>query len=273
MLEIAFMGANYVARQVNWQMTDGWDQGEEATSAYFRPLATFADRFDELIAKVAGMGFRLFDLWTAQLSWEWATEQHLAAAREVLARHRIGVASYAGFYGTTPDEFERACRVAKGVGTRILGGVSPLYASDPGAVIDTLNRMDLVYAIENHMQRTPAEVLALIGDGAQGRVGTALDTGWWGTQGYDPVAAIRELSRHLVHLHLKDVRAAGGHETCRYGLGVVPVRECLAAARELGYLGTLTVEHEPPDFDPTDDCVANRAMLQTWQADMNREPA
>ena len=39
---ISFMSANYVARQVNYQMTEGWMQGDAAPNAYFRPLDTFA---------------------------------------------------------------------------------------------------------------------------------------------------------------------------------------------------------------------------------------
>jgi len=40
---------------------------------------------------------------------------------------------------------------------------------------------------------TAAEMLAKIGDGEDGAVGTAVDTGWWGTHGYDAAQAIREL--------------------------------------------------------------------------------
>ena len=61
---------------------------------------------------------------------------------------------------------------------------------------------------ENHPEKSPQEVLALIGD-ADDVLGAAIDTGWWATQGYDPVQAIRDLRERLFHVHLKDVEAAG----------------------------------------------------------------
>ena len=67
---------------------------------------------------------------------------------------------------------------------------------------------------------------------------------------------------YVFHVHLKDVRAPGSHETCRYGQGIVPIRACVEALQKLGYQGAISVEHEPEDFDPTDDCKANLATLR-----------
>ena len=48
------MSANYVARQLDYQMTEGWMQGDNATQAYFRPIETYAARFEEMIAEIVG---------------------------------------------------------------------------------------------------------------------------------------------------------------------------------------------------------------------------
>jgi sugar phosphate isomerase/epimerase len=48
-----------------------------------------------------------------------------------------------------------------------------------------------------------------------------------GTKGYDSVAAIHELYPHILTMHLKDVLAAGAHDTCRFGKGVVPIEACV----------------------------------------------
>ena len=48
------------------------------------------------------------------------------------------------------------------------------------------------FGYENHPEKSPQEVLELIGD-AEDVLGAAVDTGWWATQGYDPVQAIRDL--------------------------------------------------------------------------------
>jgi sugar phosphate isomerase/epimerase len=117
-------------------------------------------------------------------------------------------------------------------------------------------------AVENHPERTPAEVLAKLERGGDAFAST-VDTGWWATQGYDPAEAIRELGPAVAHVHLKDVRAAGEpHETCRWGEGIVDVAACVAALRELGYAGALAVEHEPEEHDPSEECRAMRRELE-----------
>jgi sugar phosphate isomerase/epimerase len=173
--------------------------------------------------------------------------------------------SYAGSYGSTLAEFEAACRVAQGLGTRILGGTLPLWTRDRAAALATLRRYELVLAIENHPGTlTPEEMLAAIGDGAEGTVGTAVDTGWYGTAEIDAVQAIQELGSHILHVHLKDVLAPGSHESCRYGRGCVPVEACVRALVSAGYRGPISVEHEPAAYDPSEDCTANLALLRTW---------
>src|ERR671922_236155 len=77
------------------------------------------------------------------------------------------------------------------------------------------------------------------GDGA---FGTTVDTGWWGTQGYDAAEAIEELRDHVLHVHLKDVRAVGEpHDTCPWGEGVVDVEACVRALQQIGYEGALVI--------------------------------
>jgi L-ribulose-5-phosphate 3-epimerase len=92
-----------------------------------------------------------------------------------------------------------------------------------------------------------------------------VDTGWWATQGYDPVRAIAELDGHIAHVHLKDVLHAGEpHDTCRWGNGIVDVEACVRALERIGYSGALTVEHEPEDHDPSDEIRSMREQLEEW---------
>jgi L-ribulose-5-phosphate 3-epimerase len=260
---ISFMSANFVAREVGYRMTD-WRHGEEAVHAAFRPLETYAARFGELLDEVVALGFGAVDIWLAHLEPGWESDEHVAIARAALDERGLAVASLAGGFGATPEEVERTCRLARALGTDLLGGNSPLLHEDRDALVELLNRYDLRFAIENHPERTPDEVLAKIGDGAGGRIGTAVDTGWYGTQGYDAARAIRELGPHVMHVHLKDVRAAGTHECCRFGQGVVPIRECVRALTEIGYEGPISVEHEPNDYDPRPEIREGLAMLRGW---------
>jgi sugar phosphate isomerase/epimerase len=204
-----------------------------------------------LLGVIQAQGFTAVDIWTGHLNWAWATDEHLVIARDLLSRHRLTVTSYAGGYGATADEFAAACRVAHALDTHILGGTAPLWTEDRRATLATLERYGLVLAIENHPGTlTPEEVLATIGDDTQGRVGTTVDTGWYGTAQIDAVRAIEALGPSILHVHLKDVRAPGGHVTCRYGEGCIPVEDCVRTLLSIGYQGAISVEHEPYDHDP-----------------------
>jgi sugar phosphate isomerase/epimerase len=257
---IAFMTANYVARETGFAM-HGWGHGDSATNEAFAPLETYEERLDALLTDVAALGFDTVDVWGAHLGADWATDAHVDVARTALARHGLGVTTYATWVG--PSNLERACELAAALGTRLIGGGC---SGDPQALVPALARHGVRLAIENHPERTPAELLAKVVRG-EGWLGATVDTGWWGTQGYDAAQAIEELGDHVLHVHLKDVRATGEpHETCRWGEGVVPIEACVRALRRIGYAGAIAVEHEPETFDPSEDVRAMRAELERWLA-------
>lgn len=263
---ISFMGANYVARFVNYHMTAGWSEGSTATEAYYQPVETFAARFAELLRDVRALGFTMLDIWTAQLNWAWATPEHVQIANQLLAQEQMQVASLAGDFGRTPEELAAACRVAVALGTTTLGGFSALAATDRPSTVAILKEHGVRLGLENHPEKNGSEMLTRIGDGSDGAIGTAVDTGWYATHGYDAVQAIRELAPHIVHIHLKDILAPGAHATCRYGQGCVDIPGCVAALEASGYQGLYSIEHEPELFDPGADCQAMLPMLRTWLA-------
>lgn len=264
--QISFMSANYVARQLNYHMSQDWMEGDKATNDHFKPLDTYAERFEEILRDVHVLGFQAIDIWLAHLNPSWATDRHIAIARDLLDRYDLVVPTLAGGFGRTRAEFEATCQLAQALDIKILGGMTPLALEDRTFVIDTLEKYDLKLAIENHPEKTPAEMLAKIGDGGSGRVGSTVDTGFYGTYDYDAAQAIEELGQHVFHIHLKDVLAPGGHATCRYGQGCVPIEACVRVLKDMDYQGYYSVEHEPVDYDPTEDCRANLQMLQEWLA-------
>jgi sugar phosphate isomerase/epimerase len=253
------MTANYVAEHTGWAM-HGWGHGDRATNDHFRAPETFAARFDELLARIRGLGFDTLDLWGAHLNPDWATDEHLAAARELLARHGLGVASYSPFVEKTAEQIERTCDVADALGTTLLAGMT---SAPRDVLLSILRERGIRLGLENHREKDPGELLARIGDDAD-VLGATVDTGWFGTQGYDAAQAIGELAPHVLAVHLKDVLRAGEHETCRWGEGVVPIEACVRALGRIRYDGAITVEHEPETFDPSDDIRAMRAMLEGW---------
>jgi sugar phosphate isomerase/epimerase len=255
---IAFMTANFVARETGYAM-EGWGHGDRATNEHFEPVETYAERIDEILGKARGLGFDTVDLWGAHLGPLWATDEHVAAALEALARHGLSVSTYATWIG--PDELEPACILAKALGTSLIGAGTTM---EPASVVPVLREHGVRLAIENHPEQTPNEILEKIAAG-EGSLATTVDTGWWATQGYDPARAIEELGEHVAHVHLKDVLAVGEpHETCRWGEGIVPIEQCVRALQRIGYTGALAVEHEPEREDPSEACRAMRIELEEW---------
>src|SRR5581483_3628177 len=250
--------ANFVARETGYAM-HGWGHGDRLTNEVFAPLETYAERFDALLVDIRALGFSTIDLWGAHLNPDWATDAHVEAAVAALERHGIGVSTYATWVG--PSNIERACELTRALGTSLIGAG---FSGDAAALAPALERYGVRLAIENHPEQTPSEVLAKIEHGGE-RFGATVDTGWWGTQGYDAARAIAELGGHVWHVHLKDVLSLGEpHETCCYGEGIVPLQECVRALQRLGYAGAIAVEHEPETFDPSDELRAMREELETW---------
>jgi L-ribulose-5-phosphate 3-epimerase len=260
---VSFISANFVARELGYNMTEGWMQGDAATQAFYAPLETFGERFDAMLAEVAAMGFTAIDLWGAHLNPAWVSDAHLQIARGLLDAHGLKVTALAAWSGSL-EQLEGFCRVAVAVGSPVIGGGAPLLKEFRSEAVTMLKKYNIKLALENHPEKTSAEMFAQIADGGDGMIGTACDTGWWGTQGYDAAQAIRELKGHLMAVHLKDIQAAGAHDTCKFGLGVVDIQACVQAMREIGYTGPIGIEHEPEHHDPTQDILQSKAMLETW---------
>jgi len=257
---ISFMTANYVARELGYGASDEWGPFDEATNAAFEPVDTFPGRFDALLAPIAEIGFDAIDLWFGHLNWRWATPEHVAVAHQVLDCRGIRVVSLAGGIGETPEDVEAACRLANDLDVDLIAGPGSILTTRRDEVAAVLATHGVRFGLENHPERTSAEVLAAIGDSEM--LGAAVDTGWWTTQGCDPVAAIHELSDRLFHVHLKDVEEAGTHVTCMHGEGCARISECVEALLEVGYAGPVSIEDHPFDRDPTAECGRALVMLR-----------
>ena len=263
--------SSLVGAQANYQAD--WSHSVAAVNAYYRPLETFAERFDAMLKGVVALGYTAVDVWTAgQLNWVWATPAHIDRAAQLLTKHGLQVTSLGGDFGATPEEFENACRMAAGITTPLLSGTPPLLFTDRAPVLERLKHYGLRLAIENHPERTPTEMLVKIGDGAGGLIGTCIDTGWYATRGYDAAQAIFDLKDHLMHVHLKDVLApraeisAGEeHVNCGYGKGIVPIDRCLEALRTIGYTHDISIENHTTDHNPEEELREALARVIAYQ--------
>jgi L-ribulose-5-phosphate 3-epimerase len=237
----------------------GWEHGDRATNEAFSPVETYGERLNALFADIRALGFGTIDLWGAHLNPDWATDAHVEAAQDALERHALRLSTYAVWVG--PSNVERSCELALALGTSTIGAG---FSGEPEMLAPVLEKYGVRLGIENHPEKTPADVIAKIERGGE-MFGTTIDTGWWGTQGYDAAQAIEELAPHILHVHLKDVLALDEpHETCPWGKGIVPVEECVRALERIGYDGTLAVEHEPETHDPSDEIRAMRVELEGW---------
>ena len=54
------------------------------------------------------------------------------------------------------------------------------------------------------------------------------------------------------------------HDTTAWGGGIVDIEACVRALDRVGYGGAYTVEHEPEDHDPSEECRAMREQLEGW---------
>lgn len=263
---LSFITANYVAKELGYRMTEGWDQGNAATQAAFKPLGQFEQKFDAMLGDIKALGFQAIDLWGAHLHASWATDEHLNLAKDLLAKHELEVISLAAWIDSL-ETLKGTAKLAAALGASSIGGGAMRLSEFRTEAEAVLKHHGVKLGIENHPEKTPEEVLQQIGNGADGFIGTAVDTGWWATQGVSAPQAIRDLKEHLIHIHLKDIKAAGEHETCRLGTGVVPIRGCLDALQEMGYEGALGIEHEPETFDPSEDVRASVKFVQDWWAE------
>jgi len=271
---LSFISANFVARQTGYRMTGGWEQGDATTNAWFRPLETFPERFDAMLAEVQADGYAHIDLWVAHLHFNWATPEHMAAAREALARRGLKVTSIA-YHGTGEEELLKVCRQLRELDCDLISGGTDLLVNDRPRLVRILRGQGLRLAVENHPEKSAAELAARMGKGDEDVIGAAVDTGWFGTQGCDAAQAVHELKGRIFHLHLKDVKARRaektgfqlidmGHETCALGAGIVPVEQCVKVAVRDGFTGPISFEHEPEEYDPNEDARAGLRQIESW---------
>jgi sugar phosphate isomerase/epimerase len=155
---------------------------------------------------------------------------------------------------------EAACRLANDLDVDLIAGIAGVIHTHRDETAAVLEAHRVRFGLENHPERTPSDVLAAIGDA--GSLGAAVDTGWWATQGYDPVEAICELSDRLFHVHLKDVEQPGAHVTCMHGEGCARIADCIDAILELEYGGAVSIEHHPYDRDPTPECARMLTLIR-----------
>lgn len=244
---VAFNTANLVARFSGYRFTR-WNEQVQKTVAAMNERV-----WAEMCAEIAAAGFRAVEIWVAHIDPPTMTDARAAAFRRILDDHGL---QPIGLGGPLTEETARVCRL---FGMPSCNGRGNL----PWDQSRALARLTGIrYFWENHPEKSVTELVAAI-DGGGPDIGLTIDTGWLATQGLDAPATIRALPRELVrHVHIKDVRHAGKHETCPLGEGVVDFPGTFAALREIGYTGWYSWEDEPEDRNPMDIARAMREKIE-----------
>lgn len=248
-LKIAFNTANLVGRVTGYRFElSKWMDQHHRTMAETNEAAWRA-----ICGEIADAGYSAVEVWEAHAAPEVMNEAKAKAWKRIMADAGLTPIGYAGQFR------EQATRVCQWLGIdRINGGTGNLSPQD---MTDLARATGVGFNLENHPQKSTAEILEQIG-GGNDVLGVCIDTGWLGTQGVDAPAIIAECGQLVRHVHMKDVVAAGGHETCLLGSGRVDLIGCVRELKRLGYDGWYAWEDEPEDRNPMDTAAANRQWLE-----------
>ncbi len=246
---IAFVTANLVARVTGYRFELAhWGDQHKKTIA-----ATDAAAWRSICREIAAHGFKAVEVWEAHAAPEAMDRERSAAWKAVLEDCGLQAIGYGG--GLSRKTLE----ICQWLGIPQINGF--IGENTPEQATAMCREMGVRFNVENHPQKTAQELLDVVGGGNEW-LGVCIDTGWLGTQGVSGPDIIRACGPLVRHTHLKDVKAAGAHETCLLGEGVAQVASCIAALKDTGYAGWYSWEDEPEDRNPFDSAVRNREWIE-----------
>ncbi|MEH7380550.1 sugar phosphate isomerase/epimerase [Bacillus sp. JJ1533] len=257
---IGFQTANYFARATDYQASmETWGEAERKVIENFS-LA----EFDRICSDIQSAEFQQMELWMGHAFPKFVTPYWAAELRAIWESHGLDVYSYSCSLGDPVHypKWTRLCfETAKALGIELI--TSGISKESAPVIYRLCKEYGMKVAVENHPEKHPNEIRSIIGDYGD-LLGAAVDTGWFATQGYSPAEAIRQLKDVLVHVHLKDVKEAGAHDSVLLGTGIAGISDCIDALKEIGYDRTISIEQEAGDHDPTEDCAASLRWVNDY---------
>jgi sugar phosphate isomerase/epimerase len=248
-VRIAFVTANLVAQISGYRFELAqWGEQHKKTIA-----ATDETAWRSICGEISAHGFKVVEIWEAHAAPEVMDRKRGATWKSVLDDYGLKAIGYGGGLSRKTLEICQWLDIPQ-----INGGIGE---NTPEQATALCREMGVRFNVENHPQKTAQELLSVVG-GGNDWLGVCIDTGWLGTQGVSGPEVIRACGQRVRHTHIKDVKAAGGHETCLLGDGVARVADCIAALKEIGYSGWYSWEDEPEDRNPFDSAVRNRRWIE-----------
>ena len=247
---VTFITANLVGRVSGYRFELArWGEQHEQTVA-----STDAAAWRSICREISATGFRAVDIWEAHAAPEVMNRERAATWKAILDEYGLKATGYGG--GLSRKTLE----ICQWLGIPQINGW--LGDHTPEQATALCRGMGVRFNVENHPQKTAQEILKVVG-GGNDWLGVCIDTGWLATQGASGPEVIRACGSLVRHTHLKDVKAAGAHQTCVLGEGVAQVSACIATLKEIGYSGWYAWEDEPEDRNPFDSAVRNRRWIES----------
>jgi len=128
-----------------------------------------------------------------------------------------------------------------------------LFVESLKPLVEDAHRLGILLLVEPEpglLVETTDEYLEIADRVDSPALGLNFDVGHAYCMGEDIPAQIAKLSRHIRHYHLEDIAATRVHHHLIPGLGAIDFEAVIAAIKESGYDGWLTVELYPNIDDP-----------------------
>jgi sugar phosphate isomerase/epimerase len=246
---IAFVTANLVAQVSGYRFELAqWGEQHKKTIA-----ATDEAAWRSICGEISAHGFKAVEIWEAHAAPEAMDRKRGAAWKSILDDYGLKAIGYGGGLSRRTLEICQWLDIPQ-----INGGIGENTVEQATALC---REMGVRFNVENHPQKTAQELLRVVG-GGNDWLGVCIDTGWLGTQGVSGPEVICACGQLVRHTHIKDVKAAGAHQTCLLGDGVARVADCIVALKEGSYSGWYSWEDEPEDRNPFDSAVRNRRWIE-----------
>ena len=245
--KICFNTANLVAEYSGWSMHMK-DWGTHSARVVEN---TTDENFAAMCRRIGDCGYGAVELWQSHADPSKTDAARAKTLRGILDEHGLKAVAWAGPLN------DRTAPICKGLGIDrcCYGNFGKL---DPDEVLRLKREHGIDYLLENHHEPAIADIRGPVPEGC----GVACDTGWLGTQDTDAVEAARELADLIRHVHVKDVRAVGGHDTVPLGTGVVNLDGFISELKGRGYDGWWSWEDEPEDRNPYDIAGEMRRWIE-----------
>lgn len=258
-MNLSYVTANLIGAPSGFNGDSDWGtldaaMVEQTTPAGFRKIAR----------AVKAMGFDGIEIYTGHCSYLKRDIDYAKEIRAACLEEGLPIVAYAGGFGQpggTREDFSRTFAMCKALGCTLMAG--GIEGKDWGLCARMLRDEGLLIGYENHPEKSAEEILAKI-EGHEDVIKVTLDTGNLTSKGGDALDAATKLMPLVIHMHLKDVKAAGRHDTVALGKGVAKVRSALSFVATHGYRGWASVEHEPYDRDPDPEVLESLKTVRDW---------